>query len=83
MITILSRGDRQRVRWEPMQEEDDRPLRSAPQPISLATLSVADLERRIVELRAEIERVEAELVRRRDVRSAAEAMFRRGGRDEA
>lgn len=66
-----------------MQDEDDRPSRSVPRPVSLATLSVADLERRIVELRAEIERIEAELVRRHDVRSTAEAMFRRGGRDEA
>jgi len=66
-----------------MQEEDDRPSRSAPRPISLATLSVADLERRIVELRAEIAMIEAELAQRHDVRSAAEAMFKRGGRDQA
>jgi uncharacterized small protein (DUF1192 family) len=66
-----------------MQEEDDRPSRSAPQPMPLATLSVADLERRIVELRAEIERIEAELARRHDVRSAAEAIFKRLARDEA
>lgn len=62
-----------------MQDEDDRPARRAPQPVALATLSVADLEARIAELRAEIERTEAELARRRDVRSAAEALFKRGG----
>lgn len=66
-----------------MQEEDDRPSRGGPPPVALATLSVADLERRIVELQAEIEVIKAELARRHDVRSAAEAMFKRAGRDQA
>ena len=43
----------------------------------LSPLSVADLEAYIVALEAEIARVKAEIARRRDVRGAAEALFRR------
>ena len=43
----------------------------------LYTLSVAELEHFITELEAEIVRVRAEIVRKRDVRGAAEALFRR------
>jgi uncharacterized small protein (DUF1192 family) len=43
----------------------------------LYAYSVGDLEQYIVELEAEIARVRAAIVRRRDVRGAAEAMFRR------
>jgi uncharacterized small protein (DUF1192 family) len=42
----------------------------------LRPLGVAELEAYIAELRAEIARVETELAKRRDVRSAAEALFR-------
>ena len=43
----------------------------------LYQLSVAELEHFITELEAEIARVRAEIQRKRDVRGAAEAMFRR------
>ena len=43
----------------------------------LATMSVAELERFIQDLEAEILRVRAELKRKADVRGAAEALFRR------
>ena len=49
----------------------------------LYNLSVAELEHFITELEAEIGRVRAEIARKRDVRGAAEAMFRRptGGQE--
>ena len=43
----------------------------------LYNLSVAELEQFIGELEAEIVRVRAEIQRKRDVRGAAEAMFKR------
>ena len=43
----------------------------------LKTLSVDELEAYVAELRREAARVEGEIVRRRDVRSAAEALFRK------
>jgi uncharacterized small protein (DUF1192 family) len=43
----------------------------------LYQLSVAELESFIGELEAEIARVRVEIQRKRDVRGAAEAMFRR------
>ena len=43
----------------------------------LYQLSVAELEHFIGELEAEIARVRVEIQRKRDVRGAAEAMFRR------
>jgi uncharacterized small protein (DUF1192 family) len=49
----------------------------------LYNMSVAELEHFIGELEAEIARVRAEIQRKRDVRSAAEALFRRPpGADE-
>ena len=49
----------------------------------LYALSVAELETFIAELEAEIARVRAEIERKRDVRGAAEALFRRPpGADE-
>ncbi|HMR31726.1 MAG TPA: DUF1192 domain-containing protein [Geminicoccaceae bacterium] len=58
--------------------EDDEPR---PQPPTgpgreLRTMSVVELEAYVAELRAEIGRVEAVLAQRRDVRSAAEALFK-------
>lgn len=43
----------------------------------LYDLSVAELEELVVRLEAEIVRVRAEITRKRDVRGAAEALFRR------
>ncbi|HEX6012130.1 MAG TPA: DUF1192 domain-containing protein [Geminicoccaceae bacterium] len=52
----------------------------------LYVLSVEELERYVGELESEIVRVRAEIARKRDVRGAAEALFRRppggGGTDE-
>jgi uncharacterized small protein (DUF1192 family) len=43
----------------------------------LKTLSVDELQAYAAELRAEASRVEAEIVRRREVRGAADALFRK------
>jgi uncharacterized small protein (DUF1192 family) len=43
----------------------------------LSLLSVGELEERIVQLRAEIERLEAELKSKGSTKEAAEALFRR------
>jgi uncharacterized small protein (DUF1192 family) len=43
----------------------------------LSLLSVGELEERIVQLRAEIERLEAELKSKGSTKAAAEALFRR------
>jgi uncharacterized small protein (DUF1192 family) len=43
----------------------------------LSLLSVGELEERIVQLRAEIERLEAELKSKDSTKAAAEALFRR------
>jgi uncharacterized small protein (DUF1192 family) len=63
-----------------MDEEDLRP-RTAGKALArdLRTLSVEDLRAYVVELRNEMERVEAEIARRQDVRGAAEALFRKSG----
>lgn len=63
-----------------MDEEDLRP-RTAGKALArdLRTLSVEDLRAYVVELRNEMERVEAEIARRQDVRGAAEALFRKAG----
>lgn len=44
----------------------------------LARLSAAELTERIAQLRAEIGRLEAELVAKGTTKAAAEALFRRG-----
>ena len=63
-----------------MDEEDLRP-RTARAGLArdLRTLSVEDLRAYVLELRNEMERVEAEIARRQDVRGAAEALFRKPG----
>ena len=63
-----------------MDEEDLRP-RTARAELArdLRTLSVEDLRAYVLELRNEMERVEAEIARRQDVRGAAEALFRKSG----
>jgi uncharacterized small protein (DUF1192 family) len=43
----------------------------------LSLLSVGELEERIVQLRAEVERLEAELESKDNTKAAAEALFRR------
>ena len=63
-----------------MDEEELRPRRAASAGAvtrELKTLSVDELEAYVAELRREAARVEGEIVRRRDVRSAAEALFRK------
>jgi uncharacterized small protein (DUF1192 family) len=59
-----------------MEEEEPRPKPAAGTGRDLRALGVVELETYIAELRAEIVRVEAALAQRRDVRSAAEALFK-------
>jgi uncharacterized small protein (DUF1192 family) len=59
-----------------MEADEPRPKPTATIGQDLRTLSVADLEAYIAALRAEIARVEAEIARKRDVRGAAEALFK-------
>lgn len=66
-----------------MDEEDLRP-RSASAVVGggsvtrdLKTLSIDELEAYVADLRREAVRVEAEVARRRDVRGAADALFRK------
>lgn len=59
---------------------DDEPVKKAPKHEigqDLALLSVGELTERIDFLRAEITRLEAELMRKGATKSAAEALFRR------
>jgi uncharacterized small protein (DUF1192 family) len=60
-----------------MEEEESRPQPPAGLGRDLRTLSVADLEAYIATMQDEIARVQAELVRRQDVRGAAEALFKK------
>jgi uncharacterized small protein (DUF1192 family) len=68
-----------------LEEEELKPKPPAGVRRDLRSLSVADLEAYIADLEAEIARVEAEIARQKDVRSAAEALFRRpsGPADDA
>ena len=60
-----------------MSEDDEPRLRQAAGVArDLRGLSIEDLEAHVAALRAEITRTEAEIARRHDVRSAAEAMFK-------
>jgi uncharacterized small protein (DUF1192 family) len=59
-----------------LEDEEPRKPVQASVPRPLAGLSVADLDAWIATLRLEIARVEAELAKRRDVKSAADALFR-------
>lgn len=59
-----------------MEEDESRPKPAAGTGRDLRALGVAELESYIAELRAEIARVEVALAERRDVRSAAEALFK-------
>jgi len=62
-----------------MARDDEEPRRTAATVLGedLSSLSVADLEARIEAARAEIARIEAELARRGQARTAADAVFRR------
>jgi uncharacterized small protein (DUF1192 family) len=62
-----------------IEEEELRPRAPAGVKRELKTLSIAELEAYVAELRLEIARVEGEIVRRRDVRGAADALFRKPG----
>jgi uncharacterized small protein (DUF1192 family) len=62
-----------------IEEEELRPRAPAGVRRELKTLSIAELEAYVAELRLEIARVEGEIVRRRDVRGAADALFRKPG----
>ena len=59
--------------------EEELPARPKGEVIGedLSRLSVHELEARMASLKAEMARIEAEIKRRQDVRSAAEALFRR------
>ncbi|MCB1971694.1 MAG: DUF1192 domain-containing protein [Geminicoccaceae bacterium] len=61
--------------------DDDEPRRKPATELgqSLATHSVDELEAYVRALKAEIVRVQAEIAKRSDVRSAAEALFRKPG----
>lgn len=60
-----------------MDEEEERRARvQAGLPRPLVGLSIAEIEAYVQVLRAEIVRVEGEIAQRRDVRGAAEALFR-------
>ena len=60
---------------------DEEELRPRPSPTAalkrdLRTLGIAELEEWIAQLQAEIGRAEQEIAKRRDVRGAAEALFK-------
>ena len=58
--------------------EDDEPRAKAQTGVArdLRSLSIEDLEAHVAALRAEIDRTEAEIGRRHEVRSAADALFK-------
>ena len=58
-------------------DEPKKPARTHEIGQDLSLLSVADLRERIAQLRAEIERLEAELKAKGETKTAAEALFRR------
>ena len=60
-----------------MDEDELRPRAPAGVRRELKTLSIDELEAYVAELRGEAARVEAEIARRRDVRGAADALFRK------
>lgn len=60
-------------------DEDDRPRPKVTHEIGqdLTLLSVAELEARIALMRGEIERLEADIARKRSTRAAADQFFKR------
>ncbi len=62
-----------------MQDEDEaRPPRRRLEPLPLAALGVDELRAYVVELKAEIARVEVDMARKAGHRQAAESFFRSG-----
>ena len=63
----------------PLIDEDDRPRPKITHEIGqeLALLSVQELEARIALLKGEIERLEADIARKRSTRAAADQFFKR------
>ena len=63
----------------PLIDDDDRPRPKVTHEIGqdLALLSVRELEARIALLRGEIERLEADIARKRSTRAAADQFFKR------
>ncbi len=63
----------------PLIDDDDRPQKKVTHEIGqdLALLSVEELEARIVLMRTEIARLEADIARKRSVKSAADQFFKR------
>jgi uncharacterized small protein (DUF1192 family) len=63
----------------PLTDEDDRPRPKVTHEIGqdLTLLSVAELEARIALMRGEIERLEADIARKRSTRTAADQFFKR------
>ena len=63
----------------PLIDDDDRPRPKVTHEIGqdLALLSVQELEARIALLRGEIERLEADIARKRSTRAAADQFFKR------
>jgi len=62
-----------------MMNDDDLPRSKAPVAVfgaDLSSLSIADLQERIVDLQAEIVRTEKEIVKKQSVSSAAAAFFK-------
>lgn len=62
----------------PLLDDDDRPRPKVAHDIGqdLALLSVQELEARIALLRGEIERLEADIARKRSTRAAADQFFK-------
>jgi uncharacterized small protein (DUF1192 family) len=63
----------------PLIDEDDRPRPKVTHEIGqeLALLSVQELEARIALLKGEIERLEADIAKKRSTRAAADQFFKR------
>ena len=63
----------------PLIDDDERPRPKVAHEIGqdLALLSVQELEARIALLRGEIERLEADIARKRSTRAAADQFFKR------
>ncbi len=60
-----------------MDDNEPRPRPQTSFPARLEAMSVGNLEDYVLALRAEIVRVEQEIAKRSDIRSAAEALFRK------
>jgi uncharacterized small protein (DUF1192 family) len=63
----------------PLIDEDDKPKKKVAHEIGqdLALLSVAELEARIMLMRDEIARLEADIARKRSTKAAADQFFKR------